>query len=182
MRNIVYNINLSLDGCCDHTKFGPDEELFPYFTQLIKDAGLVVYGRTTYQLMFPYWADVAKNQSETEAINDFARALTAVDKLVFSRTLDSVDHNTKLLHGDLENEMRRLKQQSGKNILIGGVDLPTQLIALNLVDEFQFVLHPTIVGEGRYLAEGANLAENLNLKLAGTQTFKSGCIWLHYVR
>lgn len=181
MRNIVYNINISIDGCCDHTKFSPSEEMFPYFTQLIKDADLVVYGRKTYELMFPYWADVAKAQSESAVVNDFALALTAAKKIVFSRTLNSAEENTTVLHGDLDNEMRKLKQQSGKNILIGGVDLPSQLIALGLVDEFQFVLHPTIVGDGTRLVD-SGLPEKLNLKLVDTKIFQSGYICLHYAR
>lgn len=182
MRNVVYSINLSLDGCCDHTSFNPGEELFPYYTALIKDADTVVYGRTTYQLMFPYWADVAKNQSETKVINDFAQALTAVSKVVFSRTIKSAEENTRVVPGDLENEIRKLKQEPGKNILIGGVSLPSQLIALNLVDEFYFVVHPVIVGEGRRLLEDVGLPENLNLKLVEIKPFKSGSIGLHYIR
>ena len=68
MRNLIYAINVTLDGCCDHTKtIPPDEEDFEYHTQLIRDADLLVYGRKTYQLMVPYWPEIAKNQSETKA-------------------------------------------------------------------------------------------------------------------
>lgn len=181
MRNVIYNINISLDGCCDHTRFNPDEELYPYFTALIKDAGLIVYGRITYQLMFPYWADVAKNQSESKVVNEFAQALTDIDKVVFSRSLTSAEENTTILRGNLEDEMRKLKQKPGGNILIGGVSLPAQLTALGLVDEFKFVMHPVIVGEGKRLLDGASLPGNLNLKLANAEMFKSGCIGLHYI-
>jgi len=84
MRNVVYAINLSLDGCCDHTKGIVDEELFDYYIQLVRDADLLVYGRKTYQLMVPYWADVAKNPSETKSDIAFGKTFVSKNKVVFS--------------------------------------------------------------------------------------------------
>src|SRR6185437_6679797 len=89
MRNLIFAINLSLDGCCDHTKFSGDEEIHEYFTHLMRDVDLLVYGRKTYQLMVPFWPEVAKNQSMTKASNEFARAFDARQKIVFSRSVDS---------------------------------------------------------------------------------------------
>jgi dihydrofolate reductase len=160
----------------------PDEELMAYFTQLIRDAGLLVYGRTTYELMVPYWPEVAKARSGTKAENEFAQALTDADKMVFSRTLEQVEGNTQIMRGNLEDEMRKLKQQPGKNISIGGVDLPSQLMVLGLVDEFHFVVHPIIAGKGRRLLEDFNLPAKLNLKLKESTTFKSGVIAHHYLK
>ena len=87
MRNVIYAINVTLDGCCDHTKFNPDETLLDYYTQLIRDTDLFVYGRKTYQLMVPYWPDIAKSQSETKADIEFAQTFVSKKKIVFSRSL-----------------------------------------------------------------------------------------------
>jgi dihydrofolate reductase len=89
MRNVIYAINLTLDGCCDHTKQLADEETHEYFTHLMQDVDLLVFGRKTYQLMVPFWPEVARTQSMTKAENEFARAVDSIDKLVFSRSLDS---------------------------------------------------------------------------------------------
>jgi len=182
MRNVVYAINLSADGCCDHTKFGGSEEILEYFTALMQDVDLIVYGRITYELMIPYWPDVAKDQSSTKAEIEFAQTFDAIDKIVFSRTLDSAEGNPKIVSENLSEEIRKLKQQSGKKISIGGVSLPAQLVALGLVDEFYFVVHPAIVGEGRRLFEDIGLPEKLNLKLADSKILKSGCAALHYLK
>lgn len=182
MRNIVYSTNITIDGFCDHSYFMPDEELMAYFTQLIQDAGLLVYGRTTYELMVPYWPDVAKARSGTKAENEFAQALTDTDKIVFSRTLQKVEGNTRIISGNLEDEIRKLKQQPGKSISVGGVDLPSQLMALGLVDEFHFVVHPIIAGRGRRLLEDFNLPAKLNLELNESTIFKSGVVAHYYLR
>lgn len=181
MRKVIYAINITLDGCCDHTKGIADDELHEFYTNLFHDVDLLVFGRKTYQLMVPYWPDVAKNHSETKAINEFADAFNSIDKVVFSRTLNSVDgNNTRIIRDDLPGEIRRLKQQPGKNISIGGVDIPSQLIQLGLVDEYYFVVHPIIAGEGRRLLEGVSLPEKLQLKLVDSKIFRSGCVALHY--
>src|SRR5215471_1513736 len=137
MRNLIYAINVTLDGCCDHTKMIPDEELFEDYIQLLRDADLIVYGRKTYQLMVPYWPDVAKDPSSTKADIEFGAAFDSLKKVVFSRSLDSAeDKNTRIVRTDLRDEILKLKEQPGRNILAGGVDIPSQLIALGLVDEF----------------------------------------------
>lgn len=182
MRSIVYSTNITIDGFCDHNYFMPDEELMAYFTQLIQDAGLLVYGRTTYELMVPYWPDVAKAQSGTQAENEFAQALADTDKIVFSHTLQQAGGNTRIFRGNLKDEILKLKQQAGKSISIGGVDLPSQLMALGLIDEYHFVVHPIIAGRGRRLLEDINLPDKLNLKLKESRTFKSGVIAHHYLK
>ena len=187
MRNVIYAINVTLDGCCDHTKtIAPDEndeKLLEYHTQLIRDADLFVYGRKTYQLMVPYWPDVAKDESSTKADKEFARAFDSREKIVFSRSLESVgDKNTRVVRTNLRDEILRLKQERGKNILVGGVSIPEQLIELGLVDEYRFVVSPIIAGEGRRLMEGVNLPEKLQLKLVESKPFKSGCVALRYLK
>jgi len=184
MRNVIYAINLTLDGCCDHTKFNPEEDLLEHFTRLLRDdAGLLVYGRKTYQLMVPYWPDIAKSQTETKEDIEFAQAFDSLNKVVFSRSLASAeDKNTRIVRTNLRDEILKLKQEPGKDILVGGVDVPSQLIELGLVDEYRFVIMPIIVGKGRRLLEGTDLAEKLRLKLVESKTFKSGCLALRYLK
>jgi len=184
MRNLIFAINITLDGCCDHTKFNPDDETLEYFTHLTREADLQVFGRKTYQLMVPYWPDVAKNPSgQTKADTEFARAFVSIDKVVFSRTLDSAeDRNTRIVRTNLREEILKLKQQQGKNILVGGVDIPSQLIELGLVDEYRFVVVPVIAGEGGRLLESVSLPERLQLKLVDSKIFKSGCVALRYLK
>jgi dihydrofolate reductase len=186
MRNVIYTINLTLDGCCDHTKFNPDEDTFEYFIHLLRDeAGLLVYGRKTYQLMVPYWPDIANSQSETKADIEFAQTFVSKKKVVFSRTLElasAEDGNTRIVRTNLRDEILKLKQEPGKDILVGGVDIPSQLIELGLVDEYRFVIAPIIVGEGRRLMEGVSLPEKLQLKLVESKIFESGCVALRYLK
>lgn len=184
MRNLIFGINLSLDGVVDHTKMMPDEEVHEYFTHIMEDSDLLLYGRKTYELMVPFWPDMAKNhEGQSQATTEFAQTFDSISRLVFSRTLTSVDdEKTRLTSADLETEIRNLKQQEGRNIIVGGVDLPTQLIKLNLVDEFCFVVHPVLVGEGRRFLDIAQLQENMQLKLVASKVFRSGAVGLHYVR
>ena len=187
MRKLIYAINITLDGCCDHTKINPDETMFEYYIQLLRDADLFVYGRKTYQLMVPYWPDVAKDQSASKADRDFALAFGSANKVVFSRSLDDAeakkgDKNARVVHTNLRDEILKLKQEPGKNILASGVDIPSQLIVLGLLDEFRFVVYPILAGEGRRLLEGVSLPKKLQLKLVESKNFKSGCVALHYLK
>ena len=183
MRNLIFGINTTLDGCVDHTKGFADEETHEYWTNVLRDADLLVYGRKTYQLMVPFWPEVAKNQSMSPALNEFAQVFDSLDKVVFSRTLEHVDDShTRIIHGNLHDEILKLKQQQRKSILVGGVDLPSQLIELGLIDEYIFVVGPTIAGEGRRLFDGVSLPEKLQLRLVESKIFESGCVALRYLK
>ena len=183
MRNVIYAINLTLDGCCDHTKFRPDEETFEYFTHLLRDADTFFYGRKTYQLMVPYWPDVAKDPSSTKADREFGQAFDSKKIVVFSRSLASVEgKNTKIVRTNLRDEILKLKREQGKNILLGGVDVPSQLMELGLIDEYRFVVAPIVAGEGRRLFEGIKLPEKRQLKLVESKTFESGSVALRYLK
>jgi len=183
MRKLIYAINITIDGCCDHTKFYPDETTMVYFINLLRNTDTFLYGRKTYELMVPYWPDVLKNATDDRDVDiEFARAFDAVNKIVvFSRSLGSVnDGKTTVINTDLEKEIRKLKQQEGGDIMTGGIDLPTQLIALGLIDEFYFIVHPIIISEGRRLFDGTDLQEKSGLELVDTTVFQSGCVGLHY--
>ncbi len=185
MRNLIFAINTTLDGCCDHTKFNPDEETLEYFTHLTREADTFLYGRKTYQLMVPYWPDVAKHRSgQTKADYEFAQAFDAVDKIiVFSQSLDSPEGNkTRIVRTSLHDEILKLKQEQGKHILTGGVTIPSQLVELGLIDEYHFVVHPIVLGEGRRWFEGISLQARLQLKLVESKIFKSGCVALRYLK
>ena len=184
MRKLIYAINLTLDGCCDHTKGISNDEIHEYYVQLLQDIDLLVFGRKTYQLMVPFWPDVAKNHSgQTKAMNDFAQAFDAKKIIVFSRSLDRAEGgNTRIVHTNLQDEILKLKQEQGKDILVGGVDVPTQLIKLGLVDEYRFVIQPIVVGEGRRLLDDISLPEKLELKLVESKIFDSGYVALRYLK
>jgi len=131
MRNVIFAINITVDGCCDHTKQIADEETHEYFTQLLREVDQIVFGRKTYQLMVPFWPEVARTQSMTKASNEFARTFDSIHKIVFSRSLDSVeDRNTRIVRTGPRDEILKLKQQEGKNILVGGVDILHNLSSL----------------------------------------------------
>ena len=182
MRNVIFAINISLDGCCDHTKTIADDALLEHYTHLIRDVDLFVYGRKTYQLMVPYWPDIAKSQSDTKADIEYAQAFVSKKIVVFSRTLASADDgNTRIVRANLHDEILKLKQQPGKPILVGGIDIPSQLIKLGLVDEYRFVIAPVVAGEGRRLMEGVSL-EKLRLKLVESKIFDSGSVALRYLK
>ena len=183
MRKVIYAINLTLDGGCDHTNGIPDDDLFEYSTHLVRDADLLVFGRKTYQLMVPYWPDVANNPSETKEDREFAETFVSKDKIVFSQSLESAeDKNTTIVRTDLRDEIVRLKHEQGKYILVGGVSIPSQLIELGLVDEYRFVIMPIIAGAGRRLLEDISLQEKLRLKLVESKIFRSGFVALHYMK
>jgi dihydrofolate reductase len=183
MRNLIFAINITADGCCDHTKTIADAELLEYHTHLLRDVGLLVFGRKTYQLMVPYWPDVAKTRSDTKAEIEFADTFVSINKIVFSQSLEGAEGtNTRIVRTNLRDEILKLKKEPGNNILIGGVSIPSQLIGLGLVDEYRFVVQPVVAGEGRRLLEGISLPEKLQLKLVESKILKSGCVALHYVK
>ena len=183
MRNVIFAINITVDGCCDHTKVIADEEILEHYARLLREVDLFVYGRKTYELMVPYWPDIAKNPSgETKADIDFAQAFDSKNKIVFSRSLESADEKTRIVRTNLKDEILKLKQEPGKNILTGGVAVPSQLIELGLVDEYRFVVQPIVAGEGRRLLEGISLQERSQLRLVESKIFKSGCVALRYLK
>jgi dihydrofolate reductase len=173
-------MNISLDGYCDHTLGEPSEELTEYFTWMMNDVDLLFYSRVMYQLMFPYWADVAKNQSGSAAVIRFAERLVYIDKVVVSRSLETMDAKTTIIRNDPAAELRRLKEKPGKTISVDTVSILPELIAAGLIDEFHLVVHPVMAGSGRHLLSAGSLPENFKLELVDTRIFKNGCIALHY--
>ncbi|EMO66645.1 riboflavin biosynthesis protein RibD C-terminal domain protein [Leptospira kirschneri str. 200803703] len=181
MRKIVFAINITTDGYCSHTDMIADEELHRYFTRLLHSASLLLYGRITYQLMVPFWPDVAKDQSMPEAINEFARVLDSLEKIIFSTTLKHVEGtNSRLARADLAEEVLTLKQQPGKDICVGSLSIASQLSERHLIDEYRFVVHPVVAGKGPRLFDTMKLQETLRLDFLGSETLQSGVVALHY--
>ena len=181
MRKVVFGINITADGFCGHTDMIADEELHKYFTRLLRNASIILYGRTTYQLMVPYWPDVARNQSESEATNEFARVFDSLDMVVFSTTLKHAEGNkTRIVGGNPAEEVLALKQQPGKDICVGSLSIASQLSERGLIDEYRFVVHPVIAGKGPRLFEAVKPQERLQLDFVGSKTFRSGVVALQY--
>src|SRR6187399_156721 len=169
MSKIIAAINMTLDGFCDHTAGLPDEEIHQHYTELMGQGDAILYGRITYQLM-EFWRTILENPSDEKSMNDFAIAIDKIPKIVFSHTHKNVDwESAKLANRDLEEEVLELKQQSGKDILVGSRSLIIQLMKLNLLDEFQLCVHPVVAGSGLPLFE--NITHRTVFKLTKTKTF-----------
>jgi dihydrofolate reductase len=181
MRKVVFAINITADGFCSHTDMIADEELHEYFTRLLRTGDLLLYGRITYQLMVPYWPDIARNQSESKASNEFARAFDSLDMVVFSTTLKHAEGNkTRIVRGNIAEELLALKQQPGKEIFVGSLSIASQLSERGLIDEYHFVVHPVVAGKGPRLFESVKPQNTLRLDLIASETFQSGVVALHY--
>lgn len=183
MRKVIFAINITADGYCDHTDGIADDELHAYFTGLLRNGGVLLYGRITYQLMVPYWPDVAKSQSESEVINEFARVFDSLDKVVFSTTLkELVGSNTRIARANVAEEVLDLKQKPGGDILVGSLSIASQLSDRGLIDEYHFVVHPVVAGKGPRLFDTFKPKETRRLDLIGLRILQSGVVALHYRR
>ena len=183
MRKVVFAINISTDGYCSHTDMIADDEMHEYFTALLRNASLLLFGRITYQLMVPYWPDIARTQSEDKATNEFARVFDSLDKVVFSTTLKHVEgQNTRIVRTNVAEEVVALKQQPGKDICVGSLSIASQLSDRRLIDEYHFVVHPVVAGKGPRLFETVKPQDKLQLDFIGSDTFQSGVVALRYRR
>ncbi|HEV8285194.1 MAG TPA: dihydrofolate reductase family protein [Chitinophagaceae bacterium] len=180
MRKLIAAINMTLDGFCDHTAMIADDEIHQHYNELLSSASTVLYGRITYQLMESYWPTVVKNPTGNKPMDEFAVTIDNIPKIVFSNTLKNVEWKTaKLAKRDIKEEVLELKQQAGKDILVGSPSLIVTLMNLNLIDEFQLCVHPIILGSG-LTSLLKNINDRINLKLLKTKTFSCGAITLYY--
>lgn len=178
MRKLIAGINMTLDGVCDHTAVNPDDEVHDYYTALLSSGDTILYGRTTYRLM-EYWREVLENPTGNKATDDFAVIMDSISKVVFSRTLDTVDWKTaRIATKSLEEEILELKQQPGKDLFVGSPGLIVQALNLGLVDELQLMTHPVIAGKGLQLFK--DIHERIELKLVKTKAFGCGAVILYY--
>ena len=178
MRKLIAAINVTLDGFCNHDAMIADDEIHQHYNDLLHIAGALLYGRITYQLMESYWPDIVKNPTGNKPTDDFAVLIDNIPKIVFSRTLKSVDwKNTTLKHELIKEEISGLKAEASKDIFAGSPGLISALTQMNLIDEYQLCIHPVIVGKGLPLFK--DIRDRVELKLLKTKTFGCGAV-LHY--
>ncbi|WP_137863042.1 MULTISPECIES: dihydrofolate reductase family protein [unclassified Sphingomonas] len=179
MRPLRYSINVTLDGCCDHRAGSADEELHRHAVENLNRADALLFGRVTYEMMEAAFRPPARTGADPSWTEPFARTIDAARKYVVSATLDRVDWNAELVRGDLGSAVRRLKEEPGKGLFVGGVKLPLALAELGLIDEYEFVVHPRVAGHGPTLFAG--LSKYLDLKLVSRLEFGSGVVATRYV-
>ena len=182
MGKLIAAINMTLDGFCNHTAMIADEEIHQHYNDLLRNADTLIYGRTTYQLMEDYWPSVVKNPTGNKPADEFAVLIDNISKIVYSRTLQHVDwKNSTLKKEIIKEEVLELKQSrksGGKNILVGSPGLIVAFAQLDLIDEYQLGLQPTIIGSGLPLFK--NITKRINLKLLKTKSFNCGALALYY--
>lgn len=183
MRKVIAVTNMTLDGVCDHTAVDPDEQIHRHYAGVLKGAGTILYGRITYELM-EYWRDLLEHPSDNAAMNAFALTMDRVPKIVFSHSLQTkgaaaIDwQSARLARRSFEEEVLALKQEPGKDILLGSPGMIVQATNLGLVDEYQLCVHPVVATQGLPLFK--NISKRFNLKLLETKTFDSGAVLLYY--
>ena len=183
MRKLIYEMNVSLDGFIE----GPnreldwgrvDEESMRFYSEQQSGMDTLLYGRRLYEVM-TYWETAEADPSIPDYEREFARIWKNSTKLVFSKTLEQVQGNARLVRGDIAEEIRKLKQQPGKDLEIGGPNLASTVIQLGLIDEYRLVVHPVVLGSGTPFFPA--LGDKINLRLVETRTFGSGVVYLRYL-
>ncbi len=182
MRPLRYSINVTLDGCCDHRAAVADEDLHRHAVENLERADALLFGRVTYEMMEAAWRSPAQSQGRPDWMElwmePFARTIDAAKKYVVSSTLERVDWNAELVHGDLGEAVQQLKREPGKGLLVGGVRLPQALAELGLIDEYEFVVQPRLAGHGPTLFAG--LSKPVDLQLVSRLEFASGAVAMRY--
>jgi dihydrofolate reductase len=178
LRPLRYSINVTLDGCCDHREMLADEDLHRHAAENLARADALLFGRVTYEMMEGAWRPPARAGARPDWMEPFAQTINAARKYVVSGTLDRVDWNAELVRGDLGQAVQRLKQEPGKGLLVAGVKLPLALAELGLIDEYEFVVQPTLAGHGPTLLAG--LTKRIELKLISRLEFGSGAVAMSY--
>ena len=155
-----------------------DEDLHRHAVENIERADALLFGRVTYEMMETAFRPPAQTGARPDWMEPFARTIDAAKKYVVSSTLDSVDWNAELVHGDLAKVVQQLKQEPGKGLLVGGVKLPFALTELGLIDEYEVVVHPKLAGHGPTLFAG--LSKHVDLKLVSRLELGSGAVAMRY--
>src|SRR6202451_536539 len=178
MRPLRYSINVTLDGCCDHRAIQPDEDIHRHAAKNLEQADALLFGRVTYEMMEAAWRPPAPTEARPDWMEPFARTIDAAKKYVVSSTLERVDWNAELVRGDLGQTVQQLKREPGKGLFVGGVKLPLALAELGLIDEYEFVVQPRLVGHGPTLFAG--LSKRIDLSLVRRLEYGSGAVAMRY--
>jgi len=181
MRKIIGALNMTVDGICDHTAGIPNEEIHQHYTELLGQGDAILYGRTTYQLM-EFWRTFLENPSEEKSMNDFAKAIDRIPKIVFSHTLKNTNwESATIANHDLKETVTKLKQShtsGSKDIFIGSRSLIIQLLKFSLLDELQLCIYPLVEGKG--LSFFRDIDNRIVFNLVKTKIFTGGAILLYY--
>jgi dihydrofolate reductase len=184
MRKLIYSMGVSLDGFIagragEIDWSAPDAELHRFHNEQTREIGLHLQGRGLYEVM-RYWETAEESPSSSDVEVEFARIYKAMPKIVFSRTLDRVEGNARLLRDGVADEVARLKAEPGPDLAVGGAGLASALVRENLVDEYRVFVSPVVLGGGTpYLP---SLEERIDLELVETRTFGSRVVYLRYRR
>ena len=179
MRKVIFAINITINGFADHTVGIADAELHNFFSDILDDSDVILFGRKTYQLMEAYWPNAWNDSGSTESEKRFADTINPIKKIVFSKTLKKVDwQNSILAEKDLVSTVKGLKKQNGKPASVGSISIASQLFRENLIDKFWFAIHPLISEKGPRLFDGIDV--NTKLQFVDSKKFSSGVIILHY--
>jgi dihydrofolate reductase len=183
MGRLIYKLNVSLDGFIetpDHSLDWSvrDDELLTWFVDQARGLAASLYGRRLYELMSAYWPTAGADPAATETMREFGRLWLGIPKIVFSSTLTSVDWNSRLVRGDVGEQLARLREELEGDFEVAGPTLAAQFIRRGLVDRYEMVVHPVILGAGTpYLPP---LDAPIRLRLTDTRTFESGVTYLGY--
>jgi dihydrofolate reductase len=185
MRKVTYGMSVSLDGFIearngDLSWSFPDEELHQHFNDREAMIDTYLYGRGLYENMAAFWPTADENPSAPEVEIEYARIWKSKPKIVFSKTLDEVGWNSRLVRGNIAEEVNQLKEQPGKDMGVGGANLAATFMQLGLIDEYWLYIHPVILGGGKRMF-GA-LQDRIDLELVETRRFGSGVVLLRYRR
>jgi dihydrofolate reductase len=184
MRKLIYSMTMSLDGYIagpggNIDWSAPDEELHRFHNDQVRELGVHLLGRRLYETMV-YWETADQDPSASEVTVDFARVWQALPKVVFSKTLDRVEGNTRLASEGVVEEVARLKEEPGGDLAVGGAGLASELIERNLIDDYHVFICPILLGGGTPYFPA--MERRIELELLETRTFAGGVEYLHYVR
>jgi dihydrofolate reductase len=184
VRKVIFSIPITMDGFIE----GPnreldwviaDNDLHNYYADLLRNAGVILYGRVTYELMVNYWPTATNDHSISEGEVNFANAINPLPKIVYSTTLQHVGWNTMVMKSMIPEDIKKMKTLAGGDILLGGgASLAQTFIRNGLVDEIQLMVEPTVIGKGKALFRG--IETGLKLKYLWSKTFQSGAVALCY--
>jgi dihydrofolate reductase len=185
VRKVIYCLNMSLDGFIEDSNgsldwSSPDEELYRFFNEREREFGLQLYGRKIYENMAGHWTTAHTNPSAPAHEIEYARIWQSIPKIVFSKTLEQVGENARLVRDNIAEEVRALKAQPGKDMVVCCAGLAASFMQLDLIDEYCPVVHPVVLGGGKPMFPA--LDKLINLRLIETRRFGSGVVLLRYER
>jgi dihydrofolate reductase len=179
MRKLIFGYNITLDGYIDHDATIADEELHDVFSELLRTADMMLYGRVAYNLLAEFWPTAAGDTSLPASMREFAKVINPLPKIVFSRTMEKAGWNTTIEREFDPGRIRALKMQPGKNILLGGgASMARTFMKHGLIDEYRFLVHPIMLGQGKRLFDDGRARQDL--ELVSTRVLGSGVVELVY--